>query len=110
MRMILLLSSDTMEVGAVADLRRIKNAIGVARAVMEQTQHTMLVGESGTGRSVAAACGHLPREALASWPPRLLRVDGDTSVLPTLTHTHPLRIFSSALFLLQHFNGHKKAQ
>lgn len=40
-----------MEVGAVADLRRIKNAIGVARAVMEKTEHTMLVGESGTSRS-----------------------------------------------------------
>lgn len=38
---------DTMEVGAVADLRRIKNAIGVARAVMEHTDHTLLVGESG---------------------------------------------------------------
>lgn len=36
-----------MEVGAVADLRRIKNAIGVARAVMERTTHTLLVGESG---------------------------------------------------------------
>lgn len=36
-----------MEVGAVADLRRIKNAIGVARAVMEHTGHTMIVGESG---------------------------------------------------------------
>lgn len=36
-----------MEVGAVADLRRIKNAIGVARAVMELTEHTLLVGESG---------------------------------------------------------------
>lgn len=36
-----------MEVGAVANLRRIKNAIGVARAVMELTEHTMLVGESG---------------------------------------------------------------
>lgn len=41
------MSSDTMEVGAVADLRRIKNAIGVARAVMEHTEHTLLVGESG---------------------------------------------------------------
>lgn len=40
-------SRDTMEVGAVADLRRIKNAIGVARAVMEHTDHTLLVGESG---------------------------------------------------------------
>lgn len=38
---------DTMEAGAVADLRRIKNAIGVARAVMEHTSHTLLVGESG---------------------------------------------------------------
>lgn len=36
-----------MEVGAVADLRRIKNAIGVARAVMERTDQTLLVGESG---------------------------------------------------------------
>lgn len=41
------MNRDTMEVGAVADLRRIKNAIGVARAVMERTDHTMLVGESG---------------------------------------------------------------
>lgn len=36
-----------MEVGAVANLRRVKNAIGVARAVMELTEHTMIVGESG---------------------------------------------------------------
>ena len=45
---VLSLCRDTMEVGAVADLRRIKNAIGVARAVMERTDHTLLVGESGT--------------------------------------------------------------
>lgn len=48
------MTRDTMEVGAVADLRRIKNAIGVARAVMEQTDHTMLVGESGMCGSVSA--------------------------------------------------------
>lgn len=36
-----------MEVGAVGDLRRVKNAVGVARAVMEHTQHTLLVGVSG---------------------------------------------------------------
>lgn len=34
-----------MEVGAVGNLRRIKDAIGVARAVMERTKHTLLVGE-----------------------------------------------------------------
>ncbi|KAF7653676.1 hypothetical protein LDENG_00079850 [Lucifuga dentata] len=37
-----------MEVGAVANLRRIKNAIGVARAVMEHTDHSFLVGESAS--------------------------------------------------------------
>ncbi|XP_034038007.1 N(4)-(beta-N-acetylglucosaminyl)-L-asparaginase isoform X2 [Thalassophryne amazonica] len=44
----IIINGDTMEVGAVADLRRIKNAIGVARAVMERTDHTMLVGESAS--------------------------------------------------------------
>lgn len=36
-----------MEVGAVADLKHVKNAIGVARKVIEHTKHTLLVGESG---------------------------------------------------------------
>ncbi|XP_043918461.1 N(4)-(beta-N-acetylglucosaminyl)-L-asparaginase [Protopterus annectens] len=44
----MIMNGDTMEVGAVADLRRIKNAIGVARAVMEHTMHTLLVGESAS--------------------------------------------------------------
>ncbi|XP_033489668.1 N(4)-(beta-N-acetylglucosaminyl)-L-asparaginase isoform X2 [Epinephelus lanceolatus] len=44
----MIMNGDTMEVGAVADLRRIKNAIGVARAVMEHTEHTLLVGESAS--------------------------------------------------------------
>ncbi|XP_042349534.1 N(4)-(beta-N-acetylglucosaminyl)-L-asparaginase [Plectropomus leopardus] len=44
----MIMNGNTMEVGAVADLRRIKNAIGVARAVMEHTEHTLLVGESAS--------------------------------------------------------------
>uniref|UniRef100_A0A3B4T7F9 N(4)-(Beta-N-acetylglucosaminyl)-L-asparaginase n=1 Tax=Seriola dumerili TaxID=41447 RepID=A0A3B4T7F9_SERDU len=44
----MIMNGDTMEVGAVADLRRIKNAIGVARVVMEHTDHTLLVGESAS--------------------------------------------------------------
>uniref|UniRef100_A0A7N6AK57 N(4)-(Beta-N-acetylglucosaminyl)-L-asparaginase n=1 Tax=Anabas testudineus TaxID=64144 RepID=A0A7N6AK57_ANATE len=44
----MIMNGNTMEVGAVADLRRIKNAIGVARAVMELTEHTLLVGESAS--------------------------------------------------------------
>uniref|UniRef100_A0A671PYM8 N(4)-(Beta-N-acetylglucosaminyl)-L-asparaginase n=1 Tax=Sinocyclocheilus anshuiensis TaxID=1608454 RepID=A0A671PYM8_9TELE len=42
----MIMNGDTMEVGAVADLRRVKNAVGVARAVMEHTEHTFIVGES----------------------------------------------------------------
>uniref|UniRef100_A0A3P9NYR7 N(4)-(Beta-N-acetylglucosaminyl)-L-asparaginase n=1 Tax=Poecilia reticulata TaxID=8081 RepID=A0A3P9NYR7_POERE len=44
----MIMNGNSMEVGAVANLRRIKNAIGVARAVMERTEHTMLVGESAS--------------------------------------------------------------
>lgn len=44
----LIMNGDTMEVGAVGNLRRIKNAVGVARAVMDHTQHTLLVGESAS--------------------------------------------------------------
>uniref|UniRef100_A0A1A8KZC9 N(4)-(Beta-N-acetylglucosaminyl)-L-asparaginase n=1 Tax=Nothobranchius kuhntae TaxID=321403 RepID=A0A1A8KZC9_NOTKU len=44
----MIMNGNTMQVGAVADLRRIKNAIGVARAVMEHTDHTLLVGEAAS--------------------------------------------------------------
>ncbi|XP_060741649.1 N(4)-(beta-N-acetylglucosaminyl)-L-asparaginase [Tachysurus vachellii] len=44
----LIMNGDTMEVGAVGGLRRVKNAVGVARAVMEHTLHTLIVGESAS--------------------------------------------------------------
>ncbi|XP_066488150.1 N(4)-(beta-N-acetylglucosaminyl)-L-asparaginase [Tiliqua scincoides] len=44
----MIMDGNTMEVGAVADLRRIKNAIGVARKVIQHTRHTLLVGESAS--------------------------------------------------------------
>ncbi|XP_076435841.1 N(4)-(beta-N-acetylglucosaminyl)-L-asparaginase-like [Babylonia areolata] len=44
----MIMNGDTFEVGAVGDLRRVKDAIGVARAVMEYTEHTLIVGESAT--------------------------------------------------------------
>ena len=34
---------------AVGSLRRVKSAIAVARAVMEHTSHSLLVGEKATG-------------------------------------------------------------
>ncbi|XP_035824306.1 N(4)-(Beta-N-acetylglucosaminyl)-L-asparaginase isoform X2 [Aplysia californica] len=42
----MIMDGDTFAVGAVGDLRRVKNAIGVARAVMRYSDHTLLVGES----------------------------------------------------------------
>lgn len=37
-----------MNVGAVGSMKRIKNAIAVARHVLENTEHTMLVGDQAT--------------------------------------------------------------
>ncbi|XP_075412972.1 N(4)-(beta-N-acetylglucosaminyl)-L-asparaginase [Tenrec ecaudatus] len=44
----MIMDGTTMDVGAVGALRRIKNAIGVARKILEYTTHTLLVGESAT--------------------------------------------------------------
>lgn len=37
-----------MNVGAVASMRSIKNAIAVARHVLENTDHSLIVGEQAT--------------------------------------------------------------
>ena len=44
----LIMDGKTMNIGAVAALRNIKNAIEVARHVLENTKHTLLVGEQAT--------------------------------------------------------------
>jgi len=44
----LIMNGTTMNVGSVGCLRRVKNAIKVARFVLEKTDHTMLVGELAT--------------------------------------------------------------
>ncbi|XP_065579870.1 N(4)-(Beta-N-acetylglucosaminyl)-L-asparaginase-like isoform X2 [Artemia franciscana] len=44
----LIMDGPTHDVGAVANLHRIKNAISVARKVLEHTRHSFLVGESAT--------------------------------------------------------------
>lgn len=41
-----------MNIGAVASMRNIKNAIGVARKVLENTQHTLLVGQGASDFAV----------------------------------------------------------
>jgi N4-(beta-N-acetylglucosaminyl)-L-asparaginase len=44
----MILWGPTHDVGAVGSLKRVKRAISVARAVMEKTQHTLIVGDDAT--------------------------------------------------------------
>ncbi|KAL4229853.1 hypothetical protein ACF0H5_010245 [Mactra antiquata] len=44
----MIMDGITHDVGAVGALRRVKTAISVARAVMERTTHTLLVGDQAT--------------------------------------------------------------
>ena len=41
------LDRESHDVGSVGCLKEVKNAIGVARSVMEHTEETLLVGEDG---------------------------------------------------------------
>merc|ERR1719187_2467930 len=44
----MIMDGNTLDVGAVGCLRRVKSAIQVARKVLEETKHTLLVGELAT--------------------------------------------------------------
>jgi N4-(beta-N-acetylglucosaminyl)-L-asparaginase len=48
----MIMDGKTMNIGAVASLRNIKDAIAVARHVLENTQHTLIVGEQATDFAV----------------------------------------------------------
>jgi N4-(beta-N-acetylglucosaminyl)-L-asparaginase len=48
----MIMDGTSISVGAVGDLRYIKDAVGVARAVMEHTKHTFLAGESAAAFAV----------------------------------------------------------
>jgi N4-(beta-N-acetylglucosaminyl)-L-asparaginase len=60
----LIMDGSSMRTGAVAGLRRIKNAIAVARAVMTYTRHSLLVGDLATKFAVEMGLG--PEEDLAT--------------------------------------------
>lgn len=49
----MIMDGTTMKSGSVASIRRIKDAISVARAVLEHTTHTMLAGDLATEFAVA---------------------------------------------------------
>ncbi|KAL7931585.1 nucleophile aminohydrolase [Trichoderma chlorosporum] len=44
----LIMDGQTLNAGAVANLRRVKDAVGVARHVLEHTRHTLLAGDQAT--------------------------------------------------------------
>ena len=48
----LIMDGPTHSAGSVAGMKRIKNAIGVARAVMNYTKHTLLVGDAATSFAI----------------------------------------------------------
>lgn len=48
----MIMDGTTMDVGSVAALRRVKEAISVARRVLENTEHTMLAGDLATAFAV----------------------------------------------------------
>src|SRR5262249_54866608 len=47
-----IMDGTTMNAGAVASLRRVRNAVGVARAVLEHTAHTLLAGDQALAFAV----------------------------------------------------------
>lgn len=49
----MIMDGSNMKVGSVANLRMVKNAIGVAHAVMKYTEHTLLVGSLATDFAVS---------------------------------------------------------
>nr|CAD7577164.1 unnamed protein product [Timema californicum] len=62
----MIMDGSTMNMGAVGALRRVKNAISVARHVLDYTQHSLLVGDQATEFAVAMGFKEEPLETNAS--------------------------------------------
>ncbi|KAG6213643.1 hypothetical protein E4U50_001067 [Claviceps purpurea] len=92
---LLMHGGHTLNVGAVGSLRRVKNAVAVARHVLEYTQHSLLVGDLATrfaiergfveedlatGESVAR-CEEWKRGGVFCGPYRRAGADDETGVL-----------------------------
>lgn len=60
----LIMDGTTMKAGAVAGLRRVRDAIAAARLVLDYTDHTMLAGDLAT--RFAVDFGGLPEETLTT--------------------------------------------
>ena len=67
----LIMDGATMNIGAVSALRRVPNAIGVARRVLDHTAHSMLAGDQAT--SFAIENGFLEQDLSTDESLRLCR-------------------------------------
>ena len=69
----MILWGPTHDIGAVGCLKRVKKAISVARKVMEETQHTLIVGDDATrfaarmGFTETSLTGPKSQAAFAKW-------------------------------------------
>ena len=62
-----LILGRTMSSGAVGSVKRVRNPVEAARAVMERSEHTLLVGEEAT--SWAGAQGLQMENEVSAWLP-----------------------------------------
>ncbi|CAH1776367.1 unnamed protein product [Owenia fusiformis] len=62
----LVMDGKTHDVGAVGGLRRVQNAIGVARAVMKHTSHTLIVGDAATEFAKSMGFEVMPNASLSN--------------------------------------------
>lgn len=89
----MIMDGRTMNVGAVASLREIKDAIAVARHVLENTRHTLLVGEQATEFAVQMGFKREPLSTERSlqlnteWKERDCQPNFWTNVLPDPSKT-----------------------
>lgn len=78
-----------MKVGAVAGLREIKDAISVARHVLEYTKHTLLVGDQATefavkmGFTKESISTEFSRQMIQEWKEKKCQPNYWMNVLPS---------------------------
>ena len=62
----IIMDGELHDVGAVTDLRRIREAISVARRVLHYTKHTMLAGEGATAFAISQGFEERPLNSTSS--------------------------------------------
>jgi len=87
-----IMDGETMRAGAVADVQRTRHPISLARAVMEQSPHVMLIG---SGADAFAAHVHLEQVAPAfffterRWQDLVRQLEKDGSPIPPRPESAP---------------------